>query len=113
MLTQPWNLSKYNEALLHLIIPIPLKPNSPGYVAKKHPFVGLIATEGLFTFFIILTYKDSPKKSPTLKCDWKSHFYPHLWYSYRVVTMASKNADFQMHLYEKPYMPFERSQKVI
>ena len=29
------------------------------------------------------------------------------------LAMASKNADFQIHLYEKPYIPFERSQKVI
>ena len=33
--------------------------------------------------------------------------------NYGVLTMTSKNADFQIHLYQKPYIPFERSQKVI
>ena len=36
-----------------------------------------------------------------------------LWAPRLGLTMTSTNADFQIHLYEKPYIPFESSQKVI
>ena len=35
------------------------------------------------------------------------------WILYRALTMTCEKVDFQVSLYEKPCIPFERSQKVI
>ena len=35
------------------------------------------------------------------------------WILYRALTIGGEKVDFQVHLFEKPCIPFERPQKVI
>ena len=96
----------------HLVVCLLVSDLKCLMISNGNILLGPLRSSGtvFFTFpnMSIFRIKNVPKKN------WgKLEFWDLFWYSYRVFTMASENDDFQIHLYEKPYIPFERSQKVI